>query len=39
MFTEGAVRPIVFEGQHVRFEPLEERHQFERREGSLRGNL
>jgi hypothetical protein len=27
------------EGQHVRLKPLDERHQFERREGSLRGNL
>lgn len=39
MFTETAVRPILFEPEHVRLEPLEERHQFERREGSLRGNL
>jgi hypothetical protein len=39
MFTEMAVWPTVFKGQHVRLKPLEERHQFERREGSLRGNL
>ena len=39
MFMETAVWPIVFEGQHVPLEPLEERHQFERREGSLQGDL